>query len=347
MIRNIRVKNFRNFSDRSFEFGEKITLITGRNGSGKTNLLEAINSIICNGKGFRSNNKFLIKNDTSSLFIELNTQNKDGLIKKYGLYIDNKGKKYFKDIKRQYSLPKIFKEFPILIILPEHREIFRGERSLRRGFFDSIIIRLDSEYSKILSNYNKILRNRRFLLYEGKINKYYDNEWKKYGAQIIKKRLDCISEINKLFKNSFNIDILLGYATTIDKISSNSIDNIQENMQLKMDEISKKEIQKKKILIGPHLDDFKIMHKSEDTKNFSSSGEIKFVLMWLKFAEASLIQNKYNRQPIILIDEFSDSLDTEKALEIIKRFPDNQIFLSSCHSEITKIIKDCKIIELN
>jgi len=347
MISNIRVKNFRNFSERSFEFGDKITLITGKNGSGKTNLLEAITSIISNGKGFRSSNKYLINNEASSLFIELNTKNKDGLINKYGLYIDHKGKKYFKDTKRQYSLPKIFKEFPILIILPEHREIFRGERSLRRGFFDNIILRLDAEYSKILSNYNKILRSRRYLLYEGKKNKYYDNEWKKYGAQIIKKRLDCISEINSLFKDNFNIDIVLGYATTIDKISSNSIENILENIQLKMDEVSNIEIQKKKILTGPHLDDFKIMYRSKDTKNFSSSNEIKFVLMWLKFAEVILIESKYKRQPIILIDEFSDSLDTEKALEIIKRFPDNQIFLSSCHSDINNIIKECKLIELD
>jgi len=346
MIQGIKLVNFRNFKERSFEFGKNITLITGKNGTGKTNLLEAVASIIYNGKAFHSDNKFLIKNGENFLFSELIVKDKSGIISKFGLSIDEKGKKYFKDSKRKYKLPSIYKDYPLLIILPEHREIFRGERALRRNFFDGMISRLEPDYSKKLSTYNKILRSRRFLLYEGKTNHYYDSEWKKYASLIINKRIEYISKVNELFKNIIKVDIVLGYATTLGKIISNDIDYLNDKIEYRLKKSSLEEIKKKKILFGPHLDDFKIIYNSLNTKNFSSSGEIKFVLMWIKFAEVMMIKEKYKVNPIILIDEFSDSLDMERTMELIERFPENQILLTTCHSDIASSLKNTKRIEL-
>jgi len=177
IIRNINVENFRNFSNRKYNFCESINVVYGLNGYGKSNLLEAI-SVVCLSKSFRTRNDAnLIQLQKDNFRVTANIYLDNGIEKNIHVYYDtNFGKQIKIDHSKIKSLSELVGSFPIVILSPEDDSITSGPPFERRKFINLVLSQLDKEYFKLLQEYIRILKQRNRILQDAKKSRYKFSE---------------------------------------------------------------------------------------------------------------------------------------------------------------------------
>lgn len=334
-LNSIRIKNFRNFQNNLFSLNPFLTIITGKNAVGKTNLLEAI-YFGFNGQGFREkkesqliqigkNNaevelKFVDKNSQFNFHINLSLENNQ--IKKS--FFINGTKKKFSFYKQEVGSTVIF--------TPADIEIITDSPEARRDYFDQFLSKLDWQYKNNLINYKNALkrRNKLFETISDKnqlINeiKFWDQFLENYSQKIIEKRvnyLNFLKENNRIDSFVFNIDYL-----------KNEFN--KKNAAC----FFEKEFQLKQTLIGPQKDDFRLYLNNKDVHLFGSRSEQRLALFWLKICEIKYIEQKVEKKPIILLDDILSELDFENKKIIFHLIKQYQTVLTTADPLIINLIE--------
>ena len=201
-IKNIEFNNFRNFKNFKTSFDNKLNILFGNNGCGKTNILEGI-SLIAKGRGIRNSSisnlikkkehNFLIKNNleikNNSFDIEIFTENKNNKFKKIIKVNDDSSKDSIRFSKSIYI---------ILNILPEMERLFQSSPSYRRNFIDRLIFSSRNDYNRLINKYKKSLLERNKILQSYNI----DDDWLN---QIEKEICSLGLEIYKLRNSQLNL----------------------------------------------------------------------------------------------------------------------------------------------
>ncbi|MAR78763.1 MAG: DNA replication/repair protein RecF [Rhodospirillaceae bacterium] len=323
-ITKISLNNFRNYSDLELFSNKSPVVIIGENGSGKTNILEAI-SFLAPGKGLRSVKYEDVTHKSNKLGWSVSaiiddTQNNFKPVIGTGIFESKKPNKSGRILKVDEEFKPISflsKLLSILWITPQMDGIFLGETSKRRKFFDRLVLNFDTEHIKQLNIYEKALRDRSRIL-KDKIN---DEKWldliekslANSGVAISIARKNCIRVLNKKL---FSVVGTFPAAKVI-------IDcNIQEWLDI-MDpnEAEKKfieEIKKARSIdslsgrskIGPHRSDFKVLHLKKNLyAEKCSTGEQKALLVAIILGQSRLLIDKDGRAPILLLDDIVAHLD--------------------------------------
>jgi len=317
ILKTLRVQNFRTHSDFILEIGEKSTLISGANGSGKTSLLEAIYFAL-QGTSFRSSDKEILRNDGSSWFrIDLK-DSKDSL----------------RTIIFNDAVQKSKKQF-----------LVDGNTKARlRNFLDYFLSQIFPSFQLALTRYNKALKQRNNLLKRDNVSKDEIFPWNlmlaEYGAEIISKRQDFLELLNsKIEEVYFEIsgvkdEIEIDYLG--EKVSKNEILAIlSEN------------IERDKILgytnFGPHKHDIQFIFNKKPAQNVASRGENRSLVLALKFIETDILSDLTSKRPIVLLDDVFSELDDDRQKLLTKHFSKYQTIITSTN-EIK--VEDCKITSL-
>ena len=342
----IKLENFRNFKTFDINFSNKCNVITGSNGTGKTNLLESL-SLFDKGRGFRKeplknminnsykNKMFLIISNfvtsENNLDLLLSCEENENKFKKKLLINGNNSKDTEKYFEKLYS---------IIFFLPEMERLFVGSPFLRRNFFDHLINGIEKDYSKILNNYKKKIIERNNIL--KKFN--YDINW---INQVEKEIVDCGLTIYEMRKNY--IKILNSEIKSLPIINQNihsfelmiiddflgNHDNNGEDFKLKYLLKIKDTREHDGIIggckIGPHKSDINGTYLSNNLNlALCSTGQQKAIVLLIIIAQSKYLINELNRQPIVLLDEICSHLDKfnrEILLELIHSL-DVQTFLT-------------------
>lgn len=328
ILKEIKLKNFRSHEDYDLDCRKNTTLILGENGCGKTSVLEAI-YIAMQGKSFRAVDKEIIKRRTDFYRVEL--EYSDGL-KVVVLYDDSSARKTFlvKD-KKTARLPKQYK-YPVSLFLPEDLHLLSTSPTKRREYFDRFISQTDNYYYSSLLRYNKALKQRNELLKQ----EFIDNEslfsWNillaRYGVDLKNRRKKIAKGINDRITDVYRSiaknkdEILMSYC--------NHTRDISESEYLKLLEM---DFERDKITghtnFGVHKDDFIFMFNQKEADGNASRGEVRSIVLALKFIEAELIKEITGRKPIVLLDDVFSELDQERRKSLIKNFEDHQVILTS------------------
>lgn len=324
ILKNIKLYNFRNHDEFLVDLNKKTTLIVGENGSGKTSVLEAI-YICLQGKSFRATDNEILKNNKDFYRIELEFC--DGNEEK--VIFDGENKKFVQNNKTSKRILKNNK-YPVVLFLPEDLHLIQSSPTRRRDYFNKFFSQLDERYYNSLLKYNKALKQRNELLKKEYLNKNELFSWNimlaKYGREIIRGRKSWIDDINKEFTKKYknisknNDEIEISYSGEI--ISNNDyIKKIEENFE------------KDKILgyttFGPHRDDFIFKFNNFEAEGSASRGEIRSMILALKFIEADLLNKEIDKKPVILLDDVFSELDKNRQKSLVKNFKENQIILTS------------------
>lgn len=338
-ILEINYINFRNLIDRNVKFSPKINLFLGKNGQGKTSLIEAI-YFSATGKSFRtSKNIDMIKHGKNKVgcYIEY----EDRISKKnLSIKIDSLKKEYSSN-RKKISYDEFYGKVNVISFIPEDIELIVGTPAVRRKFFDGEISQGSEEYFKNLKEYNKLLKIRNKYLKEGNYKNemfsIYQEEFIKYGAKLIKKRLEYIKNISiilnlnyrKLFDNKKELS--LKYSSFLGDIKKIDLKYIEDLFREKIKEEFFKEIRYGYSNVGPQKDDFLFLLDEREAKSFSSQGEKKSIIFSLKLSEIDMILKEKKENPIFLIDDVSsyfDSIRKENILEYLKK-RDIQVIITS------------------
>ena len=321
-INNLSIQNFRNHETLEINIKKPSVIIYGKNGVGKTSILEAL-SIFSNGKGLRNSKLIEMIKANEEMFcisVSIKVENNIFIELKSTYNKTEKSRKIFINGKEKKSFKKIKTSFPMLWVTPYDEKIFGGSASSRRNFIDRIVANFDQEHPSRVNEYNKLLKQRSKILKEN-IN---DEDWlnviedqlSKLAVTISSSRLDIVSRLAILLK-----DKRKGFPN----LRLDFVDSI-ENQLLEQPALAiEKELKEKyynarkiDVLIGGSLYG---CHKTElfcfnleknMPADMCSSGEQKLLLISIILASAKSLKNSIKVAPIMLLDEIFTHLDAAK-----------------------------------
>ena len=341
-ISSISISNYKNLSAEKFNFSERINCLIGKNGVGKSNVLDSIYHL-CFGKGFFNKNTSQNIQFGKDFFVIEGLFERNKKIYKINCSVKKGNKKIIKKNSKKYiKLSDHIGFLPLVIISPLDRDLIYEGSDFRRKFIDGIISQTNKKYLNFLINYNKVLAQRNALLKYFHLNKNfnlealqsYNNQLEILGNPIFTERKKFIEIFTPIFNDKYR-----------DISSSNEIVSIFYESSLKTEtfiELLSKSLEKDKKTqytnSGIHKDDLLFNINNNSIKRFGSQGQQKSFLIALKLAQFEYIKNKTNIPPILLLDDIFDKLDqnrVELIMQLIEKNNFGQIFISDTHYERT------------
>ena len=329
-IKNIKLKNFRNYENQEINLENKINIFYGDNAQGKTNILEAI-YLCALGKSFRTKKeKELILFSKENSFIEINYQKKDRE-GKINLEINNKKYFYLNNIKLK-KLSEILGNINIVLFSPDDINIIKGVPENRRKFLNIMISQLRPNYVYNYNLYLKILEQRnnylRQIKYENK-NRELLEIWNQqlticaenvynYRKEFIEKILNKINNIHSKIteeKEKINIKYISNF-----KSKEEFLKELKNNEEI--------DIQKGYTTRGIHRDDFDIYINNNKLNIYGSQGQIRSFILSLKISELEIIYDEIGEYPVLLLDDFMSELDEKRRVGFLNSVKEAQVLIT-------------------
>lgn len=342
-IESISLVNFRNYEKLEVAFDNFLNIFYGKNGSGKTNLIEAI-YLLSLTKSFRINNdKSLIRKGNIKTKVRGEIR-KNGDLSSYTVAISSEGKTVEIDDNKIDKISDYVSRINVILFNPVDTRIIDDAPAERRKLLNIEISQIYKEYLVILANYNRILKQRNFYLRSMYVNgnndtSYLDIITKKlveYGVMIARYRKDFINSINKyiteVYSNIFKTgELKLKYVSSYkNKSTDELVKSYQKNYR--------KELEAGKTLLGVHHDDIEFVLDNNNLKEWGSEGQRKNAIISFKLAELQVIKDIKNYYPILILDDLFSELDKEKITNILRLLNEEvQTFITT--TEINKVDK--------
>ncbi len=320
-LESISLFQFKNYEQSSFDFKSRITCITGKNGLGKTNLLDAIH-MLCLGKSYFNTvekNNVLHERDSYSLKGRLfkNSKGYDVLLK----YETGQRKKISCQNKDYPRISEHWGKFPVIFITPNDIRIIDDFSEDRRRFMDSIICQYDHTYLKELIKYNKILQHRNAALkkmreermIDDRLLDILDEQMLESGSNIFEKR--------KIFEKEMKGIVLNDYARISGNAESAGFEYtsqlIGQDFNALLKDNRRKDLDMQRSNIGIHKDDYIFSLNGLMLKRFGSQGQKKSYVFALKLSLLKLLYQHSDVKPILLLDDIFDRLDKDRMKQLL------------------------------
>jgi len=316
-LQNIRLQNFRSYQDQTFDFNEGITIISGPNASGKTNLLEAI-LLLCCGQTYRTSDiQDLVNKNSEWARIDGQFTKSKRVLKikdsKKTFIIDDKEIVRFQS---KYILPTVLFE-------PSQLQLLTYSPEMRRSLVDDILNQVNHEFVIVKKQYSQALRQRNSLLKTNNIGliKSQIFAWNirlsELASQYVQYRLKIIEEINKTLSNDYSeiagtehlVEIKYQSATDLSTYASAVLHALDNNLE--------KDIARGFTGSGPHRDDIIIGINQKPLKTGASRGEVRTTLLAIKLAESYVIEKVSGIKPMLLLDDVYGELDYSRRNKLL------------------------------
>lgn len=347
------IQNFRNLQPCVFEFGPGINCIFGKNGNGKTNLLEAI-YFAYHKKSFRKKCHFpeILSFDSalSEIYLHLKVSEAPELGHLFtGRFVKNKNAwfQHKRPLKKKPEIPSVF-------INPVDSYSFHTQHRSRREWFDHHFSLLSPYYKKALANYSRALKMRNVLLekrpphFEHQIASL-DESLAELIFQLSQWRVKFLQEINFLltmiFKKLFNETHELKIELTSSWLDLNTV-----QIRKKLAENLEQDLKLRRTLEGTHRDNYLFMMNGLNAENYSSLGQQKMAYLSLIFAYIELFRYKFDSYPILLIDDVSGELDKLRWHRLMEYLKERtfQVFLTTANENFRNLLVDhTNVVSLN
>lgn len=332
-IEYLELKNFRNYENLNIELVKGVNILTGDNAQGKTNILEAI--FFCafgrSHRTSRDREMQLFGAPFTTVTVKVNRLGNDKkILMRFGL----DGKKFIEINGRKIQrIPDLFGNLHVIMFSPEDLKVVKESPGIRRRFLDMEISALDKVYYHDLVSYNKVITERNNLLRVRSVDytvlDVFDQEASKYGARILKKRMDYIEKINEkavpvhqeITKGAE--EIFYRYVSTVPRK-----DDLEKSMQERLLEKRRDDLDRGTTSNGPHRDDFSIVINGREARTFGSQGQQRTAMLTLKFASLDIIKDMTGEYPVLLLDDVLSELDLSRQNFILSRIDEIQTIIT-------------------
>ena len=353
-LQRIALTNFRSYQKQDFVFDAPGNLIIGQNGSGKTNLLEAI-AYSGLGKSIRfHSDDELLQYGASEFGIEAEYLYDTGLTMELSLQYINRAKLIRMDHDVVRRLSRLFETIKVIYCAPEDLQLINGSPRQRRQYFDLAISQIYPEYINVLRNYQHIVEQRNSLLktdYSPAIKRSWDTRFASALIAVLDYRNRYLTALNQFFLSRYQTissntkDIRVNYQHTV-KFTSDADGQTDTVMQL-LQTIETRERQMQRTLLGAHLDDYEFEIDTHPLKVYGSQGQKRISVIILKLIQAAMIESITSLKPILLFDDIFAELDLRHTHKIKELITDSyQVFISSPKEDIVKVWGELSPIRL-
>ena len=318
IIKHISLVNYRGYKKADINFGYGVNFFIGNNGSGKTNLLEAI-YFLALAKSYKTADALTIRTDNEFARITAKISDEKDFTSK--VIITKAGKKISLNNKEIDKLSDYIGKLTVLAFLPEDMDLIKGPPKNRRNFLDMIIGQIDRNYLVELVSYRNILKQRNETL-----KLIYDKKSKDFTlldiyTEQLAKSAQLIVDYRKLFVEKINSELAQMYhylAANSKNILFNYEPVISDNILNQMKDRYDKDLIFKTTSIGPHRDDYVFFIDNADAKDFASQGEQRVIILAIILAIANIVMKEKNIKPFLLLDDVFSELDYLKQNQLVK-----------------------------
>ena len=328
-ITKLKLINFRNYSNITINFGDKMNIFIGENAQGKTNILESI-VILALTKSHRNG-----INPNIIMFNKNKTKIKGSIVKNELINTlefeqEEDKKKLFLNNNRIIKVSDYISNLNVIIFTPDDLDIVKGSPSVRRNLLNIELSQISNKYLNTLNEYNKILKLRNEylkILYTNSIadKNYLDILTSKLidkATIIYKMRNDYINQINNyisLIYNKISVlsDLNIKYITNIE-IDNFDEDNIKNILNKEMNNNYSRDLRYGMTTVGPHRDDFMFLLDDKDLKYFGSQGQQRLSVLSFKLSEINIFKEYTGNMPILLLDDIFSEFDIKKRNKLLK-----------------------------
>ncbi len=337
LLKAITLRQFRSYSESSFEFSDGVTIIIGPNAVGKTNLLEAV-YVVSAGKGFRSSKDSEMLGidkswarldavyDKSERTVKLDTSS--GRLQKSFIVGDQK------KARLQYSDIR-----PVVLFQPDDLRLATGSPTRRRHFIDTLLSQLEPSYRNDIRSYERVLAQRNNLLKQSdRITSDHLFVWNiqlsERAGKIVRARTNLIDRINKVLSPVYSeiagkphkVKILYASSLPVDDYSNACMKKLQADIAL--------DSRTGTTHTGPHRDDFEVLIDSKSMKHIGSRGENRTLLLALKIIELEELASRHETAPLLLLDDVFSELDGSRRALLTKYLQKYQTLITTTDADV-------------
>lgn len=356
-IKELKLKNFRNYEDLAIEFDRRVNLITGQNAQGKTNMIEAL-YMSSMGRSFRTNHdNEMIRFGEDNAYIKVSAE-KELVNTKVEILLSNNLKKAIKkDGSSVRKTAELLDNIIIVIFSPDDLRIVKDEPEKRRKFIDRELSQVKPAYFDAFMKYRRALNERNSYLKNDNIKESMLDIWDegliKYGALVMKYRNDFVKDMShlssKVHSRITNGKETLGlvYQPNINYVDDKDMQ--EELIERELIVARDRDIRTGTTSKGPHKDDFNFIIDNINVRNYGSQGQQRTSALSLKLAELELIKRDTDENAILLLDDVMSELDEERREYLIRALSENQIFITTTDIDdsLIKAYPDAKIIKIS
>ncbi|MDP5139018.1 MAG: DNA replication and repair protein RecF [Spirosomaceae bacterium] len=352
-LKRIYLLNFRNYEEFTADFSPNINCIVGENGSGKTNLLDAVYYLGLTKSSIQNQDALSIRHDTDAMMID-GLFDKDKKQEQITCSMQRGQRKVLLHDRQPYErISEHIGKYPVVLIGPDDTDLIRDSSDTRRRFFDGVISQMNPEYLSRYQHYNRVLDQRNSLLKQFADQRFVDDDLLDiYSEDLLRLALEINSE-RRIFVERFLPIFAEKYAELSESreavnILYNSevtnpafIEEFRHNKQV--------DLYAQRTTKGIHRDDYEFKIDTYLIKKFGSQGQKKAYVMALRLAQFELLRTEKQTKPILLLDDVFDKLDDRRINKIIESINDHtfgQIFLTAARPERTATILKKATVEV-
>jgi DNA replication and repair protein RecF len=335
----LELVNFKNYEKLHQKFGSRIVCLTGKNGAGKTNILDAI-AYTCIGKSyFQSTDKHCARKgaDFFRIAAEFEGDLRGELVVKYRI----KGGKEIEWNEDKFDrISDVVGRIPLVVIAPDDIIDFLSGSMQRRRFLDFTISQYDKQYLQDLMQYNRLLKQRNASLKSVDRPSELDKTLLFTLSRQMHALAKTIHKARSEFIETFGPELISAYARI-----SNKAEVIECSYRSQLDEKELYELHKEnfdkdaalqRTTTGIHKDDLKVKIDNEPLKIFASQGQRKSFILALKTAQYYWLYGQTKRKPILLLDDFFEKLDANRLSALVELVLDmnfGQVFITDTDAD--------------
>lgn len=342
-IKSLSLRSFRNYHQLDLEFKQGLTIITGENAQGKTNLLEAI-FLLSMAKSHRTHNDSeLIRWGEEFAHISGVVENRHYEFP-LEIHMSNKGKIAKYNHLEQAKLSQFIGKLNVILFAPEDLQLVKGSPSLRRRFMNSELGQSHPVYLQSLMTYERTLKQRNTYLKDYGFKDEFDpvyfeiitEQLIKSAIEIIQYRQAFISRLNEIVK-SIHLDLSdqrdqlrIEYQASSSRLDYQDLESLSEQYQELFGQAIERERRQGTTVYGPHRDDLIFWINDKDARNFASQGQQRSIVLSIKLAEIEYLKEITGDYPVLLLDDVLSELDDNRQLILMQHIESRvQTFLTT------------------
>lgn len=326
-VKSISVENFRCHETKTVKILPDTTILIGKNGVGKTSLLEAV-YIALRGSSFKGVDSEILKKGSKWYKIIINFDSGEERIVTFDTTKPGLKKQFVVHDKKSARL-KATNKYPVVLFEPEDLRLLTGSPSRRRKFIDNFIAQIDPTYTTLLRKYEKVIKQRNALLKDprSKPNDFFawDISLSEYGSYIVERRIKASALINDSIESNYQ-----NISRTKDLISVKYSAPHQSPQDI-LDELESSFLKDRALQYtssGQHRHDVVFNFNESLASSNASRGETRSILLALKRVEIDQIYRITGKKPVVLLDDVFSELDEIRQNSLIT-------FLDGCQTIIT------------
>ncbi len=334
VITSLQLTGFRSYLDAEFEFGDGVNIVVGPNASGKTNLLEAL-LVTCLGKSYRAETADLVNNESNLARIQSTYKDGDRVItiEKH----DGHSVRRLLVNGSEHARWRRDDTLPVVLFEPQHMMLVNGSPSSRRAYLDGILESTVTGYKSALARFTRALAQRNRLLKTAGVSEQqffvWDMKFAEYASEIIHWRRQLVDRLNAVLPSHYasiagrQTPIVASYHSTI------GAKDYQTGLLAALHRRRADEQLRGYTLSGPHRDDLRIELNHQPAEISASRGESRSIVLSLKLAEMSILQDSHDASPLILLDDVFSELDKDRQKALAATLKDHQTIITTTNAD--------------